>query len=198
VARLCGRALRASGDAVRLVACRMTPGAIDAPTDVAVRRPARRDGQCHVSLEIHPPQLEVSPFVMSDPLGPANPGRDRGRTSGASQRSQWARIVLEMRHAPVHVHPTLDPAFERFRRETETGCAGLAIVLVTPLGRVRSDRLASTATSSRGWWVRSKRTGVHFRPALRDWERAGVECPDIADLRSPAKARLRAALRTRS
>jgi len=57
-----------------------------------------------------------------------------------------ARIVLDMRQAPVRVHPALDPAFERFRRETETGFARSAIVAVTPLGRVRADRLASAAS----------------------------------------------------
>jgi hypothetical protein len=59
-----------------------------------------------------------------------------------------ARIVLDMRHAPVRVHPALDPAFERFRRETETGFACSAIVVVTPLGRVRSDRLTSTVSTA--------------------------------------------------
>jgi hypothetical protein len=57
-----------------------------------------------------------------------------------------ARIVLDMRQAPVRVHPALDPAFERFRRETEIGFACSAIVVVTPLGRVRADRLTSAAS----------------------------------------------------
>ncbi|HTV19178.1 MAG TPA: hypothetical protein VMG12_10915 [Polyangiaceae bacterium] len=56
------------------------------------------------------------------------------------------RVVLDMRSAPVRVHPALDPAFERFRKETETGFACSAIVVTTALGKVRADRLASTAT----------------------------------------------------
>jgi hypothetical protein len=52
------------------------------------------------------------------------------------------RIVIDMRLAPVRVHPALDPAFERFCRETEQGFVRAAVVVATPLGRVRADRLS--------------------------------------------------------
>lgn len=53
------------------------------------------------------------------------------------------RAVLDMRQSPIRVHPALDPAFERFRRETQAGFASIAVVVTTALGRVRADRLAS-------------------------------------------------------
>jgi hypothetical protein len=56
-------------------------------------------------------------------------------------RSGW-RHLIDMRQAPVRVHPSLDPAFDRFRAETEIGFARVAVIVETPLGRVRADRLA--------------------------------------------------------
>jgi hypothetical protein len=53
------------------------------------------------------------------------------------------RILLDMRSGPIRVHPALDPAFERFRRETELGFACAAVVVATPLGKLRADRLAN-------------------------------------------------------
>lgn len=53
------------------------------------------------------------------------------------------RVVLDMRQGPIRVHPALDPAFERFRKETQAGFARTAVVVTTPLGRVRADRLAN-------------------------------------------------------
>jgi len=55
------------------------------------------------------------------------------------------RHLLDMRGGPVRVHPALDPAFARFRRETELGFVCSAIVISSPLGHVRATRLAATA-----------------------------------------------------
>jgi hypothetical protein len=52
------------------------------------------------------------------------------------------RILIDLRLGPIRVHPALDPAFTRFRRETETGFASSAIVIESTVGRVRADRLA--------------------------------------------------------
>lgn len=55
------------------------------------------------------------------------------------------RHLLDMRGGPVRVHPALDPAFARFRRETELGFVCSAVVIGSPLGQVRAARLAATA-----------------------------------------------------
>jgi hypothetical protein len=54
-------------------------------------------------------------------------------------------ILSDFRSAPVRVTPALEPAFARFRQETERGFSRAAIVVSTPVGRVRSDRLKDTA-----------------------------------------------------
>jgi hypothetical protein len=54
---------------------------------------------------------------------------------------QSLRIIVDMRLGPIRVHPALDPAFERFRRETELGFLRSAVIVATPLGRLRADRL---------------------------------------------------------
>jgi hypothetical protein len=60
-------------------------------------------------------------------------------------RSSW-RNLIDMRQAPIRVHPSLDPAFDRFRAETEVGFVRVAVIVETPLGRVRADRLANPAS----------------------------------------------------
>jgi hypothetical protein len=55
-------------------------------------------------------------------------------------RAGW-RNIIDMRLAPTRVHPALDPAFERLRRETNVGFARVAVIVTTPLGRVRAERL---------------------------------------------------------
>lgn len=55
-------------------------------------------------------------------------------------RAGW-RHIIDMRLGPTRVHPALDPAFERLRRETNVGFARVAVIVTTPLGRVRAERL---------------------------------------------------------
>ncbi len=52
-------------------------------------------------------------------------------------------IVVDMRLAPIRVAPFLDPAFERFRRETESGFLKGAVIATTALGRIRAERLST-------------------------------------------------------
>jgi hypothetical protein len=59
-------------------------------------------------------------------------------------RAGW-RIIIDMRVAPTRVHPALDPAFARFRKETQLGFLRAAVIVETPLGRVRAERLANTS-----------------------------------------------------
>jgi hypothetical protein len=69
---------------------------------------------------------------------------DFSRFIPASRRGQW-RIIIDMRQGPTRVDPSLDPAFERFRRETHVGFSRLAVVVNTPLGRVRAERLSNVS-----------------------------------------------------
>ena len=55
------------------------------------------------------------------------------------------RILIDMRAAPVRVHPALDPAFARLRQETQIGFARVVVLVATALGRLRSERLAELA-----------------------------------------------------
>jgi hypothetical protein len=70
--------------------------------------------------------------------------RDFARIMPARSRAQW-RIVIDMRLGPTRVHPALDPAFARLRKETQVGFTRVAVIVETPLGRVRAERLASTS-----------------------------------------------------
>jgi hypothetical protein len=58
-------------------------------------------------------------------------------------RRAHCRILIDMRLAPTRVDPSLDPAFERFRKETHAGFERAAVVVSTPLGRVRAERLSN-------------------------------------------------------
>lgn len=57
-----------------------------------------------------------------------------------AQRAGFS-ILNDYRLGPVRVHPAHEPAFARFRAETEHGFTRGAIVVSTPVGRARSDRL---------------------------------------------------------
>jgi hypothetical protein len=69
---------------------------------------------------------------------------DFARFIPASRRGQW-RIIIDMREGPTRVDPSLEPAFERFRRETHAGFSRVAIVVNTPLGKVRAERLSNVS-----------------------------------------------------
>ncbi|MGC4092679.1 MAG: hypothetical protein QM756_33325 [Polyangiaceae bacterium] len=62
-----------------------------------------------------------------------------------SQRVGFS-VLNDYRLAPVRVHPAHEPAFARFRAETELGFTCAAHVVASPVGRVRSDRLRGTGT----------------------------------------------------
>jgi hypothetical protein len=66
-------------------------------------------------------------------------------TALPASRRAGRSIVIDMRAAPIRVEPSLDPAFARFREETERGFARVVVVVATPLGRVRSERLRALA-----------------------------------------------------
>jgi hypothetical protein len=70
--------------------------------------------------------------------------QDFARVLPVRARARW-RIVIDMRLGPTRVHPSLDPAFERLRKETHLGFDRVAVVVGTPLGRVRAERLAINA-----------------------------------------------------
>lgn len=70
--------------------------------------------------------------------------QELGRVMPITARALW-RIVIDMRLGPTRVHPALDPAFERLRKETQAGFARAAVVVATPLGRVRAERLIDTS-----------------------------------------------------
>jgi hypothetical protein len=67
---------------------------------------------------------------------------DFSRFIPASRRARW-RIIIDMRLGPTRVDPSLEPAFERFRKETHAGFARAAVIVETPLGRVRAERLSN-------------------------------------------------------
>jgi hypothetical protein len=56
-----------------------------------------------------------------------------------------SRILIDMRQGPTRPKPELDTAFERFRTETERRFERVAVLVESALGKVRSDRLKSTA-----------------------------------------------------
>jgi hypothetical protein len=53
-------------------------------------------------------------------------------------------VLIDMREGPTRVHPALDPAFTRFRSETERAFSKVVVVVKTAIGKIRSDRLAET------------------------------------------------------
>jgi hypothetical protein len=62
-----------------------------------------------------------------------------------SHRRDGFGVLIDMRVAPERVTPALEPAFDRFRAETERGFARAAVVVTSTLGRARSTRLQRTA-----------------------------------------------------
>jgi len=70
---------------------------------------------------------------------------DLARVLPASDRAGW-RVLIDMRLSPIRVDPALDPAYERLRRETHAGFERVAVVVTTPLGRMRAERLSKGAS----------------------------------------------------
>ena len=74
-------------------------------------------------------------------------------------RRRGHAVLIDMRAAPLRTDPSLDPAFARYRAETERGFERAVVVVDTVLGRIRSDRLGQTtrirldivATLEDGW-----------------------------------------------
>lgn len=54
-------------------------------------------------------------------------------------------MLIDMRVAPERVTQALEPAFDRFRSETERGFERAAVVVASTLGRARSQRLQRSA-----------------------------------------------------
>lgn len=72
---------------------------------------------------------------------------DLSRCLPAAERTGW-RVLIDMRLSPIRVDPALDPAYERLRRETQAGFERVAVVVETPLGRMRAERLARGSTAT--------------------------------------------------
>ena len=69
---------------------------------------------------------------------------DLARAVPLRTRSGWS-IIIDMRLAPTRVNPALEPAFERLRRETHAGFSCVAVIVATPLGKMRSERLSNVS-----------------------------------------------------
>lgn len=61
-----------------------------------------------------------------------------------SQRAGYS-ILNDYRLGPVRVHPAHEPAFARFRAETERGFTRAAHVIASAVGKARSERLREGA-----------------------------------------------------
>jgi len=61
-----------------------------------------------------------------------------------ADRRQGHSVLIDMRAAPLRTDPSLEPAFARYRAETERGFERAVVVVGTVLGRIRSDRLGQT------------------------------------------------------
>jgi hypothetical protein len=61
-------------------------------------------------------------------------------------RRRGLRILIDMRNGPLRVAPSFEPAFARYRQETERGFDRVAVVVSTTLGRVRGDRMAASCS----------------------------------------------------
>ncbi len=62
-----------------------------------------------------------------------------------AQRAGYS-ILNDYRQGPLRVHPAHEPAFARFRAETERGFTRAAHLITTAVGRARADRLHQPAT----------------------------------------------------
>lgn len=62
-----------------------------------------------------------------------------------TERRKGFVILSDFRDAPVRVHPALEPAFLRYREESERGFVRSAVIVATPVGQVRGNRLRDAA-----------------------------------------------------
>lgn len=62
-----------------------------------------------------------------------------------TERRKQHGVLVDMRVAPVRTDPSLEPAFERYRREVERGFERVVVVVTTVVGRMRSERLGAAA-----------------------------------------------------
>jgi hypothetical protein len=60
-----------------------------------------------------------------------------------SERRKQHAVLIDMRLAPVRTDASLEPAFERYRREVERGFERAVVVVTTVVGRLRSERLGA-------------------------------------------------------
>lgn len=104
----------------------------------------------HMSVRLLPSHRLVvlarteSPFETADELD-ACVGELRRAVPLASRA--LLSMLVDMQRAPIRVHPALDPAFDRFRHETELGFSRTVVVVTTPLGRIRTTRLQKTSVA---------------------------------------------------
>ncbi|HEX4336816.1 MAG TPA: hypothetical protein VH062_12945 [Polyangiaceae bacterium] len=61
------------------------------------------------------------------------------------ERRSGYGLLVDNRAAPVRADPSLEPAFARYRTEVERGFSRIVVVVETPLGKIRSERLGQTA-----------------------------------------------------
>jgi len=57
------------------------------------------------------------------------------------ERRKNHSVLLDMRLAPVRTDASLEPAFSRYRSETERGFERAVLVVTSVVGRMRSERL---------------------------------------------------------
>jgi hypothetical protein len=70
-----------------------------------------------------------------------------GRVFPVEKRTGFG-VLSDFRAGPVRVHPALEPAFTRYREESERGFLRRVVVVATPVGKIRGDRLSDTAGKS--------------------------------------------------
>jgi hypothetical protein len=69
---------------------------------------------------------------------------DLARSIPLRTRSGWS-VIIDSRLSPTRVNPALEPAFERLRRESQAGFSCVAVIVATPLGKMRSERLSNVS-----------------------------------------------------
>jgi len=65
-----------------------------------------------------------------------------------TERRAGFSILSDFREGPVRVHPALEPAFTRYREESQRGFVRCAVIVATPVGRARGARLREQEHSS--------------------------------------------------
>ena len=65
-----------------------------------------------------------------------------------SERRAGFSILSDFREGPLRVHPALEPAFTRYREESQRGFVRCAVIVATPVGRARGARLREQEQST--------------------------------------------------